>query len=89
LHPAAALHILAAAACALALLASLAALTPAEKAAVRNQGTAVAVPEDLHASASPTYKGRTRLRKYRLMQPILRPRQPVIPKRWLAITRLI
>jgi RHS repeat-associated protein len=33
-------------------------LTPAEKAAVRDQGTAVAVPDNLHRSASPTYGGR-------------------------------
>jgi RHS repeat-associated protein len=33
-------------------------LTPTEKAAVRNQGTAVAVPQDPHRSASPTYGGR-------------------------------
>jgi hypothetical protein len=33
-------------------------LTPSEKAAVRDQGTAVAVPDNLHRSASPTYGGR-------------------------------
>jgi hypothetical protein len=33
-------------------------LTAAEKATVRDQGTAVAVPENSHRSASPTYGGR-------------------------------
>jgi RHS repeat-associated protein len=33
-------------------------LTAAERAALRDQGTAVAVPENLHRSASPTYGGR-------------------------------
>ena len=33
-------------------------LNAAEKAAVRDQGTAVAVPSDLHQSASPTFGGR-------------------------------
>ena len=33
-------------------------LTEAEKAAIRDQGTAVAVPSDLHQSASPTFGGR-------------------------------
>jgi len=33
-------------------------LTNAEKAAVRDQGMAVAVPDNLHKSASPTYGGR-------------------------------
>ena len=33
-------------------------LTDAEKASVRNQGTAVAIPDSLHKSASPTYGGR-------------------------------
>ncbi len=34
------------------------ALTPEERKSVRDQGTAVAVPEDSHRSASPTYGGR-------------------------------
>jgi RHS repeat-associated protein len=34
------------------------ALTPTESTAVRKEGTAVAVPENLHRSASPTYGGR-------------------------------
>jgi hypothetical protein len=33
-------------------------LTAAERAAVRNEGMAVAVPDALHRSASPTYGGR-------------------------------
>jgi hypothetical protein len=33
-------------------------LTPTERAAVRDQGPAVAIPEELHPSASPTYGGR-------------------------------
>jgi hypothetical protein len=33
-------------------------LTPAEQAAIRDQGPAVAVPEELHRAASPTYGGR-------------------------------
>ncbi len=33
-------------------------LTAAERAAVRDQGPAVAVPQELHQGASPTYGGR-------------------------------
>jgi hypothetical protein len=33
-------------------------LKPAERAAVRDQGTAVAVPDQLHKSGSPTYGGK-------------------------------